>query len=200
MYRAVCTGYRDQSDFGFQDQSEEVARNYHRSTKKKGKEKQKQKRSTTSPPILPSTTIGTLVTPASSTPSAGSPPRSLAASVQEIARGYLYTNYMTGGPRTRYMAYLVPLMEDPQNRALDAAVTAVALAAFSNIHASPRTMLKAHVEYSAALSATNQALRDPGICKRDDVLAAVIMLGIFEVSLMSASAAPDTAKGLMNPV
>lgn len=79
------------------------------------------------------------------------------------------------------MAYLLPLMKDAQNHALDAAVTAVALAALSNIHASPKTMLKAQIEYSAALSATNQALRDPGICKRDDILAAVVMLGIFEI-------------------
>lgn len=98
------------------------------------------------------------------------------------------------------MAYLLPLMKDAQNHALDAAVTAVALAALSNIHASPRTMLKAHVEYSAALSATNQALRDPEICKRDDVLAAVVMLGIFEVSPISASAAFDIAQRLMNTV
>jgi hypothetical protein len=98
------------------------------------------------------------------------------------------------------MAYLVPLMKDVQNRALDAAVTAVALAAISNIHASPKTMIKAHVEYSTALITTNQALRDSAICKRDDVLAAVVMLGIFEVSLISASAAADTSIRLMNLV
>lgn len=81
------------------------------------------------------------------------------------------------------MAYLVPLMKDVQNSALDAAVSAVALAAFSNMHVSLKTMTKARVEYSTALSKTNHALRDPVLCKTDDVLAAVIMLGMFEVSL-----------------
>lgn len=101
---------------------------------------------------------------------------------QEIARSFLYVNYMTGGPRCGHMTYLLPLMEGSQNSAANAAVSAVALASFSNIRLSPQTMRKAQQEYTTALSLTNLALQDPVMCKTDDTLAAVVMLGIFEVS------------------
>lgn len=100
----------------------------------------------------------------------------------EVARSYLYVNYITGGPRCGYMSYLLPLMEGSQNSAVNVAVNAVALAALSNIRLSPKTMLRAQHEYTTALSKTNLALKDPSMCKRDDILAAVVMLGLFEVS------------------
>jgi hypothetical protein len=81
------------------------------------------------------------------------------------------------------MSYLVPLIEDPQNFAVNSALNAVGLAALSNIRMSPQMMLKARREYTAALSHTNQALRDPIKSKQDDILAAVVLLGMFEVSL-----------------
>jgi hypothetical protein len=101
--------------------------------------------------------------------------------MKEIARSYLYVNYMTGGPRCGHMSYLLPLIDGSQNAAVNAAVNAVALAALSNIRMSPKAMLQAQQEYTTALSKTNVALRDPVLCKTDDILAAVVMLGIFEV-------------------
>lgn len=110
------------------------------------------------------------------------PRANLAYPEQEIARSYLYVNYMTGGPRCGHMSYLLPLMEGSRNSAANAAVSAVALATLSNIRHSPKTMRKAQQEYATALSKTNQALQDPFMRKTDDTLAAVVMLGIFEVS------------------
>lgn len=101
---------------------------------------------------------------------------------QDIARSFLYVNYMTRGPRCGHMSYLLPLMESSRNSAANAAVNAVALAALSNIRLSPKTMRKAHQEYTTALSLTNLALQDPVMCRTDDTLAAVVMLGTFEVS------------------
>jgi hypothetical protein len=80
------------------------------------------------------------------------------------------------------MSYLLPLIQNPQNAALNAALNAVGLAALSNIRMSPRMMLKARREYTTALSQTNHALRDPFLSKQDDTLAAVVLLGMFEVS------------------
>ncbi len=40
---------------------------------------------------------------------------------------------------------------------------------------------RAYIEYTKALSATNTALMDPGTSKSDAVLAAVLLLGMFEV-------------------
>jgi hypothetical protein len=104
---------------------------------------------------------------------------------QDIARSFLYVNYMTGGPRCGHMSYLLPLMEGSRNSAANAAVSAVALAALSNVRLSPKTMRKAQKEYTTALSLTNLALQDPIMCRTDDTLAAVVMLGTFEVSLPS---------------
>ncbi|TGJ81415.1 hypothetical protein E0Z10_g7358 [Xylaria hypoxylon] len=109
-------------------------------------------------------------------------PESIAVhSVQELAQRYIYANYVTGGSRCGPMSYLVLLIEDPRNTAVNTALDAVGLAALSNIRLSPRTMLKAQREYTKALSQTNRALRDPIMCKADDTLAAVVLLGIYEV-------------------
>jgi tRNA U34 5-carboxymethylaminomethyl modifying GTPase MnmE/TrmE len=80
------------------------------------------------------------------------------------------------------MSYLVPLIKDPRNFAVNAALNAVGLAALSNIRMSPQMMIKARREYTTALSHTNHALRDPIKSKQDDILAAVVLLGMFEVS------------------
>jgi hypothetical protein len=79
------------------------------------------------------------------------------------------------------MTYLLPLIGNPRNSAVNAAVNAVSMAALSNIRLSPRTMLKAQREYTTALREINLALQDPIMCKRDDTLAAVDLLGLFEV-------------------
>lgn len=107
-------------------------------------------------------------------------PQTVTVHVKTLARGYLLSSYVD--PRSRYMSYLSPLLERSRNEGLDAAVSAVALASFSNIHASPETMVKAHTEYASALRQTNSALNDAGSFATDQVLAAVIMLGMFEVS------------------
>ncbi|KAJ5748232.1 uncharacterized protein N7511_009928 [Penicillium nucicola] len=87
---------------------------------------------------------------------------------------------MVGGPCGGHMSYLLPLMKENQSSAVNAALTAVGLAALSNIRLSPRMMLKARQEYTTALSQTNYALKDPLLSRRDDILAAVVLLGMFE--------------------
>jgi phosphoribosylformylglycinamidine (FGAM) synthase PurS component len=59
------------------------------------------------------------------------------------------------------MSDLVPLIKDPQNFAVNSALTAVGLAALSNIRMSPQMMLKARREYTTALSHTNNAYGIP---------------------------------------
>lgn len=169
-------------DLNFQDQSSDIIRNY--------KVPARKKRSVSTRIVKSQTSVSTRV-PEDPTDHGSScsdkttliiPTAALVYPVEEIARSYLYVNYMTGGPRCSYMSYLLPLMEDSQNSAVNAAVNAVALAALSNIRLSPNTMLKAQKEYTTALSKTNLALKDPVLCKTDGILAAVVMLGIFEVS------------------
>ncbi|KAI0431168.1 hypothetical protein F5Y09DRAFT_305765 [Xylaria sp. FL1042] len=162
-----CSGYRNPLDLNFRDQSEEIARNYRLPLRKK-----RQKT-----PIVASPRDDTA---AAETPAIISE-NHLAHSVQNLAQRYSFANYMTGGPRCGRMSYLASLMEDPRNTAVNTALDAVALAAFSNVRLSPGTMLKAQREYTVALSRTNRALKDPIMCKTDDTLAAVVLLGIYEV-------------------
>lgn len=87
-------------------------------------------------------------------------------------------------------------MEGSRNSAANAAVSAVALATLSNIRLAPKTMRKAQQEYTKALSMTNLALQDPLMCRTDDTLAAVVMLGIFEVSMpQNVNALPTNLGG-----
>lgn len=80
------------------------------------------------------------------------------------------------------MSYLLPLINDPYNVAVISALNAVGLAALSNIRSSPQMMLKARREYTKALSETNKGLADIATSDRDDILAAVVLLGMYEVS------------------
>ncbi|KAL6807870.1 hypothetical protein GGI42DRAFT_366487 [Trichoderma sp. SZMC 28013] len=180
-----CLGYRNLLDLNFQDQSNDVIRNYKVPARKKCPVSTRSVKSQTSVstrvPVNP-TDHGPLC---SNKATFIIPTAAPVYPVEEIARSYLYVNYMTGGPRCSYMSYLLPLMDDSQNSAVNAAVNAVALAALSNIRLSPNTMLKAQKEYTTALSKTNLALKDPILCKTDGILAAVVMLGIFEVMTCS---------------
>jgi hypothetical protein len=169
-----CPGYRDPLDWNFRDESDDVIRKSQRSARKK--------RTITS--LSPSTSaddssVGIYYQNTHALPS---PQNSLVYSVQEQAKAHLFVHYMAGGPCGGHMSYLLPLTKDTRNSAVNAALTAVGLAALSNIRLSPRMMLKARQEYTTALSQTNHALKDPILSKRDDILAAVVLLGMFEVS------------------
>ncbi|KAI1161687.1 hypothetical protein F5B18DRAFT_627264 [Nemania serpens] len=164
--RADCPGYRNLLDLKFRDQNEEVIRHCRAPARKK--------RQDTS--IAASSGDGSAVAITSI------PDSALVRSVQQnVAKRYIFANYMTGGSRCGHMNYLLPLIEDPRNTAVNTALDAVALAALSNVRLSPRTMLRAQQEYIAVLTQTNRALKDPIMCKTDDTLAAVVLLGIYEV-------------------
>lgn len=180
--RVDCPGYRDLLDLGFRDQSQDVIRKSQRLTRK-------QQRTV---PIVASTAEDTTEDPVDHSvvrtaalpfETGGlSPRRGPAYPVQELAKGYLFSHYMSGGPRGGHMSYLIPLVTDSRNSAVNAALNAVGLAALSNIRLAPQMMLKARREYTTALSQTNHALKDAVLSKRDDTLAAVVLLGMFEVN------------------
>jgi hypothetical protein len=123
-----------------------------------------------------------------SIPTLSSPHEGLACPSGHLARGYMYTNYMAKGHYGGYLPCLVALAEASPDSALPAAITAVGLAALSNIHQCPQVMLEARQHCTTALSLTSSALNDPAGFKRNDVLAAVVMLGMFEVMTCSSDA------------
>ncbi|KAJ5890220.1 hypothetical protein N7504_011030 [Penicillium tannophilum] len=163
--RVDCPGYRNRLDLGFRDQNDEVISRAQRSAQKK-------RSAALTPVSVEESGSGTL---------SFSPRNNVEFPVQDLAKGYFFSHYITGGLEGGHMSYLLPLIADPGNVAVNSALNAVGLAALSNIRLSPQMMLKARREYTNALSETNQALANTAMSKRDDTLAAVVLLGMFEV-------------------
>jgi len=92
-----------------------------------------------------------------------------------------------GGTRG-FLDYLIPLMKkttESSNSHLQYAFNACALASLGNRVRADSVDLheKAYNEYSKALGSLNIALRNPEEAKSDAVLAAVLLLGMFEVGI-----------------
>src|SRR5687767_12411018 len=167
-----CVGYRDQGSFPFRDLSEATARKY---TKQRARQHfdgsseaaSARPESANEPEVLPSIETPAVESNRSTVSTEAfslSRSQTITPPIQEVARCCFYFNYVIGDSHKRHMSYLVPIVQDGRDQALEAAFNAVALAAFANIHSSPATTLKAHAEYAAALSETNRALRDPVLC------------------------------------
>lgn len=60
-------------------------------------------------------------------------------------------------------------------------MVALGLATLGNIKMSRAILIAAREEYVKALSHTNKAIGDPFLSKSESTLAAVIVLGMFEV-------------------
>lgn len=112
--------------------------------------------------------------------------------VDEQAPCYFVTNYVAMPDETSkgHFDFLLPMMKnEPPDSHLSAAFSAVAMASLAN---RPNTRSKklwneAVFRYSKALKATNLALQDPLQQKSDQTLAAVLMLGFYEVGSCSHS-------------
>lgn len=90
------------------------------------------------------------------------------------------------GSTRGFLDYLVPLLKKPdvaQGRHMLHAFNACALASLGNrIKSNEANFLsRAHDEYIKAIRATNFALRHPDMCRSDETLAAVLLMGMFEV-------------------
>ncbi|PWY69703.1 hypothetical protein BO70DRAFT_432353 [Aspergillus heteromorphus CBS 117.55] len=162
-----CPGYRDTAELSFRDQSEEVIRKAqakHRARRSPGTEtiNQQLDRKAISLDVVLS-----------------SPP-------EELAKGYFFTHFGGG-----HMPYLLDLTRNQDNAPINAALTAAGLAALSNLRMSPQLMLNARRHYTVALSRTNHALQDTVLARRDETLAAVVLLGMFEIITCSDGSFAD---------
>lgn len=107
---------------------------------------------------------------------------------EELASCHFLSNFILvprqGGTKG-FMAYLMPLMKaEGQNSHLQHAFKACSLAHLGNRYQSKDDNIldKALSEYTKALAATHAALKDPDLGKTDASLAAVLLLGLYEVS------------------
>ncbi|KAJ2971557.1 hypothetical protein NQ176_g7630 [Zarea fungicola] len=88
----------------------------------------------------------------------------------------------SNSPRNSDLQYLLPVVEtSPRHSAITTAVNVVALATWANVRLSPKAMLKAQSEYTIALAETNKALKCSVRCRKDETLALVVLLSIYEV-------------------
>lgn len=107
---------------------------------------------------------------------------SLTFSVNDQASGFIFSHYVRNAKHTRgHLDFLSTLVRTDTSPAVTACISALGLASLANIHMSPELMSAARHEYSAALSATSVALRDPECARSDSTLAAVELLSLYEV-------------------
>jgi hypothetical protein len=106
---------------------------------------------------------------------------------EQQASCHFVSNYVLvpqqGGTRG-FLDYIIPLLKtDGPNTHLTNAFDACALASLANRPGAAGSGLekKALGHYTQALAATHIALKDPEASKSDSTLAAVLLLGLFEV-------------------
>lgn len=113
-------------------------------------------------------------------------PDAIPASIEQQAFCYFLSNFvlMPRQGTVGYLDFLVPLYNADQTRShLSSAFSAVALAALASRPNSRRLFPTALKQYDVALRSTNKALADPVQQKQDQTLAAVLLLGLFEVRI-----------------
>lgn len=113
----------------------------------------------------------------------------LSIPTDQLASCHFFSNFILvprQGSTRGFMDYLLPLMKsEAQNSHLQHAFNACSLAHLGNRVRSTSEDIpdKALSEYTKALAATHTALKDPEASKTDGTLAAVLLLGLYEVSL-----------------
>lgn len=82
-----------------------------------------------------------------------------------------------------HLSSLPSLLQQEASPAVMASINAMGLAALGNIHNSPHLIREARQQYTIALSETNSALQGTVTAQSDATLAAVLILGLYEVSI-----------------
>ncbi|PWY89240.1 Zn(II)2Cys6 transcription factor [Aspergillus heteromorphus CBS 117.55] len=179
--RRTCTGYRDIVALSFQDQTDEVI----------GKARRRVDKQTVEPSPSPSSFISDLSTVADDDTNdddqvqPGPGPlmlQHIPAPTRDDGISFVLANHVATGPSAHaHLSFLPSLLQAVSNPAITASVNAMGLATLANIQRNPRLMLAARREYSTALSETNAALCDQARATSDSTLAAVLLLGLFEI-------------------
>ncbi|KAH8653680.1 hypothetical protein BX600DRAFT_440743 [Xylariales sp. PMI_506] len=170
-----CYGYREAESLRIYDQTEEV------SNKVQGRHAVVPRQSKSASPEQPA-----------------SPARIIPPPISDESRAIShFFTYYVGTSQDRGMFWYVPdLLKTSSSAALQATINAVAMASLSRMQNMPDLRLAAAEEYSKALSATNDALRDPVLAKSDSTLAAVASLSTYE--LITCQSERSIMRGWMN--
>jgi hypothetical protein len=173
-----CSGYRDQLDLMFLDESRSVERKAHFDGKP-GKQD-------------PSESQTKLLVPSfnrsgSSSRSVSPPVRSLLYPLEDQAVAFFFANYADIGPKDSgatisFSAFLY--QQDQPNGAVKTIVRALGLGGLSRIVKDVRMRSAAISNYVSAIAKTNELLQHPERAKEDTTLFAILSLAVFEVSIL----------------
>lgn len=110
----------------------------------------------------------------------------LTAALEERAICFFLANYVLvphGPIKCGFLWFLLPLMKLQPSAILSDSLSAVALATFGNQPNARMLKPKAEQAYSKALRQITNAIGDPKQVAEDTTLAAVLLLGLFEVTI-----------------
>lgn len=192
--RRTCPGYKDDFDLVFRNETKATERKVQKAAGRKGSVSTIST-SRTSIVLSHKSSVDSLSS--SSDGSYSSISKLLSIPAEQLASCHFFSNFILvprQGCTRGYMDYLLPLVRDePSNGHLQHAFNACSLAHLGNRVKSDGVDIpnKALSEYTKALTATHKALMDPVKSKTDGTLAAVLLLGLYEVS--TAHAPPDEA-------
>ncbi|KAK3384787.1 hypothetical protein B0H63DRAFT_395492 [Podospora didyma] len=189
--RRQCPGYKEEFDLVFRNETGATERRASKAGASAGKSSSRKKTNTAV------STASKNKNSNSSSPFEGTIIPALQVPTERQATCHFVSNFVLvprQGSTRGYMDFLIPLLktETPASNEtsshLQHAFNACALASLANkvgVNSGGggkelKLPEKAYAEYTRALRATNAALRDPEASKTDGVLAAVLMLGMFE--------------------
>lgn len=115
---------------------------------------------------------------------------SLTFHVEDKAIHFFYARFVQAG----FSSFLPDRLHvRDADSVLSNAVLCTAMAALANFTKSPQTLMLARKKYAKALTVTNAALGSSQRAKDDSTIAAVLMLGMFEVSSIHVAALQTSA-------
>lgn len=126
-----------------------------------------------------------------------SPPRGLLMSIEDQGNSFFFHHFVSeSSPSPSSYSNFLPLMYNPKSDLgsaripLPSVITAIGMAGISNMHNSPAftVMVAARQKYTSVLRALNIALQDPKTASSDPTLMAIMLLGLFEVRVLSRHA------------
>jgi hypothetical protein len=166
--KRACTGYRDQLDLRFRDETATVQARIRRPAKR----------------IRTATILTSVISPHSCS--------SLLPTLEDVVLSHFYHTITASLPDANHACYLhlqLPALysQSSSRSALRLSTQAISYALAGKLDRNLSQLSKKH--YGQAISAVNAAIRDPQQAKDDQTLYAVLLLCGYEVSFSTTSGA-----------
>jgi len=164
--RRKCPGYRDFTDLLFRDETKKVTLKAKVQNHKSSFD-QLAKKPSSSQQIPSSEAPNQLI--------------SLSSNIAENAKAVFHEQYCS--EMSVCYKYLYPLLqqESPTKDILLNITECIGLAHLSNLHSDQKLMVRASKQYTAILGTVSSEIQHKGASIKDDMIAVVLMLSLFEV-------------------